>query len=79
MKAKLNRTGDEFVIRIPAKVGRENGLSDGQIVEISPRGRVPTLDEMLAEMDRLGPNNRPELVDWGPDVGTEIVHDDWSH
>ncbi|KQP29015.1 hypothetical protein [Methylobacterium sp. Leaf100] len=78
MKAKLNRTGDEFVIRIPAKVGRENGLSDGQIVEISPRGRVPTLDEMLAEMDRLGPNNRPELVDWGPDVGTEIIHDDWS-
>ncbi|KQP25106.1 hypothetical protein ASF27_09125 [Methylobacterium sp. Leaf102] len=78
MKAKLNRTGDEFVIRIPAKVGRENGLSDGQIVEISPRGRVPTLDEMLAEMDRLGPTNRPELVDWGPDVGTEIIHDDWS-
>ena len=78
MNAKLNRTGDEFVIRIPAKVGRENGLSDGQIVEISLRGRVPTLDEMLAEMDRLGPNNRPELVDWGPDVGTEIIHDDWS-
>ena len=78
MNAKLNRTGDEFVIRIPAKVGRENGLSDGQIVEISPRGRVPTLDEMLAEMDRLGPTNRPELVDWGPDVGTEIIHDDWS-
>jgi len=78
MKAKLNQTGDEFVIRIPAKVGRENGLSDGQIVEISPRGPVPTLDEMLAEMDRLGPTNRPELVDWGPDVGTEIIHDDWS-
>ena len=78
MNAKLNRTGDEFVIRIPAKVGRENGLSDGQIVEISPRGRVPTLDEMLAEMDRLGPTNLPELVDWGPDVGTEIIHDDWS-
>ncbi|KQT87711.1 hypothetical protein ASG60_11635 [Methylobacterium sp. Leaf469] len=78
MKAKLNQTGDEFVIRIPAKVDRENGLSDGQIVEISLRGRVPTLDEMLAEMDRLGPTNLPELVDWGPDVGTEIIHDDWS-
>ena len=78
MKAKLNQTGDEFVIRIPAKVGRENGLSDGQIVEISPRGLVPTLDDMLAEMDRLGPANRPELLDWGSDVGTEIVHDDWS-
>lgn len=78
MKAKLTLSGDEFVIRIPTRVGRENGLSAGQIVEISPRYPVPTLDDMLAEMDRLGPANRPALIDWGPDVGTEIIDDDWS-
>lgn len=38
---------------------------------------VPTLAEMIAEMDRLGPANRPELVDWGPDVGAEIIRDDY--
>ena len=37
---------------------------------------VPTLAEMIAEMDRLGPANRPEIVDWGPDVGAEIIRDD---
>lgn len=78
MKARLTQTGDEFVIRIPARTGRENGLSDGQIVEISPRRPVPSLDAMLAEMDRLGPTHRPALVDWGLDVGTEIIDDDWS-
>lgn len=38
---------------------------------------VPTLAEMIAEMDRLGPANRPEVVDWGPDVGAEIIRDDY--
>ena len=35
-----------------------------------------TLADMIAEMDRLGPSHRPETVDWGPDVGAEIVRDD---
>ncbi|MCJ2130493.1 MazF family transcriptional regulator [Methylobacterium sp. E-045] len=78
MKAKVTQTGDEFVIRFPARMGHEHGLSDGQIVEINPRRLVPSLEEMFAEMDRLGPANRPEPVDWGPDVGAEIIDDDWS-
>lgn len=78
MRAKLTQTGDEFIIRIPVRAGRENGLSAGQLVEISPRRPAPTLDDMLVEMDRLGPTHRPALVDWGPDVGTEIIDDDWS-
>ncbi|WP_082528613.1 hypothetical protein [Methylobacterium sp. Leaf466] len=78
MKAKLTQSGEEFVIRFSAKLGRENGLSDGQTVEISPRAPSSTLEEMLAEMDRLGPANRPEVVDWGQDVGAEIIDDEWS-
>jgi antitoxin MazE len=27
-------------------------------------------------MRRLGPENEPEMVDWGPDVGAEIIDDD---
>ncbi|MDR7037561.1 antitoxin MazE [Methylobacterium sp. BE186] len=37
---------------------------------------ILTLAEMVAEMERLGPSHRPELVDWGPDVGAEIIRDD---
>ena len=36
------------------------------------------LEDLLAEMDRLGPDNRPKLVDWGPDVGAEIIDDAYS-
>jgi len=78
MEAKLTRTGDEFVIRIPAGEGDLDGLADGQTVEILPRRPKETLQDMLAEMDRLGPTYRPPVVDWGPDVGAEIIHDDWT-
>jgi antitoxin MazE len=29
-------------------------------------------------MKRLGPENEPELVDWGPDWGSEIIDDEYS-
>jgi antitoxin MazE len=78
MEAKLTRTGNEFVIRIPAGEADRHGLADGQTVEILPRRSKETLQDMLAEMDRLGPAYRPPVVDWGPDVGAEIIHDDWT-
>jgi antitoxin MazE len=31
--------------------------------------------EMIAGMKRLGPENEPETVDWGPDRGAEIIDD----
>lgn len=37
---------------------------------------VYTLEEMVAEMRRLGPDFEPPTVDWGPDVGSEIIDDD---
>jgi len=36
------------------------------------------LEDLLAEMDRLGPEYEPETVDWGPDVGAEIIDDAYS-
>ncbi|MDP4004510.1 type II toxin-antitoxin system PemK/MazF family toxin [Methylobacterium sp. NEAU K] len=65
MKAELTRTGDEFVIRIPAGEGDRHGLADGQTVEILPRRRKETRQDMRAGMDRLGPAYRPPVVDWG--------------
>ena len=37
---------------------------------------VYTLEEMAAEMRRLGPDFEPPTVDWGSDVGSEIIDDD---
>jgi hypothetical protein len=36
------------------------------------------LEEMLAEIDRLGPACVPETVDWGPNRGAEIIDDAYS-
>lgn len=37
---------------------------------------VYTLEEMVAEMRRLGPDFAPPTIDWGPDRGSEIIDDD---
>jgi antitoxin MazE len=29
-------------------------------------------------MKRLGPQNQSETIDWGPDVGSEIIDDEYS-
>lgn len=39
---------------------------------------VYTREELYAEMDRLGPGAEPELLDWGPDRGSEIIDDAYS-
>lgn len=45
-----------------------------------PQGRryadgipIYTMEELLADMDRLGPEAVPPLVEWGPDRGAEII------
>ncbi|WP_027172990.1 MazF family transcriptional regulator [Methylobacterium sp. 10] len=37
---------------------------------------VFTMAEMVEEARRLGPDFEPPTVDWGPDVGSEIINDD---
>ena len=87
MEAKVVRWGDDFAIKLRPMEAEELGVREGATVEVkkarSPLPRrvvngepVMTLAEMIAEMERLGPSHRPELVDWGPDVGAEIIRDD---
>jgi len=33
---------------------------------------------MVAEAKRLGPENEPPTLDWGPDRGSEIIDDAYS-
>jgi antitoxin MazE len=89
MKVKVSKWGRGVGLRLPEAVVEAAGLQPGDQFEIEIRGRelrlkpaVPVkhyrLEDLLAEMDRLGPENTPKLVDWGPDVGAEIIDDAYS-
>jgi antitoxin MazE len=89
MKVKLSKWGNSLGLRLPKAVAEEVELQEGDELDVTVEGRelrlrrqVPTrrysLEEMIAEMDRLGLENRPEFIDFGPDVGAEIIDDDYS-
>ncbi len=74
MGARISRWGDSLAVRLPKAVLDQLGLKEGQEVDlvvkegevrIRPVGKRPTLDELVAEMDRLGPDYEPPFEDWG--------------
>ncbi len=89
MKVKITKWGSGLGIRLPKAAVDALAAAHGQEVELvveagalrlkavreTPRYR---LEDLIAEMERLGPENEPELVDWGPDVGAEIIDDAYS-
>lgn len=89
-RVKACQWGNSIAVRLPRRAVEALGLSVGQEMELQVRGRtveltVPnpspepvTLAWIVSEMERLGPDAEPETVDWGPDVGSEIIEDDWS-
>jgi len=89
MKVKLAKWGNSLGLRLPKAAVEATGLRPGAEVDVIVEGRdlrvkqpLPIkhyrLEDLLAEMDRLGPENEPDLVDWGPDVGSEIIDDAYS-
>lgn len=89
MQVRVSRWGNSLAVRLPKAVAEDLRLEEGQTVDLEiedgsvrlrPTGRrkYPTLAEMVAEMKRLGPENEPPTVDWGPDVGAEIIDDEYS-
>jgi antitoxin MazE len=87
MKVKIAKWGNSLAVRLPKAVAEEAGLRRDAEVDVTVEGGdvrmkrvwpIPryTLEDMVAEMDRLGPGNVPETVDWGPDVGSEILPED---
>lgn len=86
----IAKWGNSSAIRLPKAVMDELGLKQGQklqltvkdgkgIIEPVPeRPEKITLEWIISEMKRLGPENEPETVDWGPDRGEEIIDDEWS-
>ena len=87
MKVQLAKWGNSTAVRLPKAVAQELGLEPGTQLDLVVEGREmrlrpvqkssrELLEEIVAEMKRLGPENEPEEVDWGPDRGSEIIDDD---
>jgi antitoxin MazE len=85
-RVAVSKWGNSSAIRLPKaalqaldiKTGDEVNLSFAQgVVTLTPakRPKIPSLEWIVAEMKRLGPENEPETVDWGPDVGSERFYD----
>lgn len=101
MEAKLERWGEDLIVRLSSADAQQLGLGEGGIVEIQPAdvrhppgsdewqdvgGPTPrrrsanglpvyTLEEMIAEARRLGPDFEPPSIEWGPDRGSEVIDD----
>jgi antitoxin MazE len=88
MKLQIAKWGNSAAIRLPKAVLELLDVEPGSELELTVVGktlklvpataqkRFPTLADLVAEMKRLGPENEPELVDWGPDVGSEVIEDE---
>ncbi len=88
MKAKVAKWGNSLGVRLPKAAAEAVGLRAGADVDILVENgdlllRKPArtsrqlLEVMVAEMKRLGGRDaEPELVDWGPDRGEEILPED---
>ena len=89
MKVKVARWGNSLGLRLPKAAVDATGLKPGAEVDVTIEGRdlrvrqpLPVkpyrLEDLVAEMKRLGPENEPETIDWGPDRGSEIIDDEYS-
>lgn len=87
MKVHIAKWGNSTAVRLPKSVAQELGLLPGSEVDLVVEGREvrlrpvrktsrELLEEMIAEAKRLGPENEPGSIDWGPDRGSEIINDD---
>jgi len=89
MKVKIAKWGNSLAVRLPKKLAEDLDLAPGKTVELGKQGakltiepvapKIPyyRLEDLLAQ---IKPGTEPPpLVDWGPDVGAEILPDeDWS-
>lgn len=88
MKVKVAKWGNSVAVRLPkaaaealqAVPGTELELTiEGGKAELRQPHRIPQyrLEDLVAEMKRLGPENEPPCEDWGI-LPSEWPDEDWS-
>jgi antitoxin MazE len=86
MKVKVAKWGNSLGVRLPKSAVDLVGVRAGTELELTVEGRdlrlrsmVKTSAQLLEELlDQIDPNNVPPMLDWGPDVGSEIIDDAYS-
>jgi antitoxin MazE len=92
MKVTVAKWGNSLGLRLPKQLVDELGLAPGSQVELAREGtklvaetsnrrQIPRyrLEDLVAEMKRLGGRDaEPETIEWGADVGSEIIDDAYS-
>lgn len=89
MKVTIAKWGNSKAVRLPKALTDAPGFEEGSQLELTVeqdglRLRRPAktsrdlLQQMVAEAKRLGPENEPPTLDWGPDRGSEIIDDEYS-
>jgi antitoxin MazE len=86
MHGQISRWGNSLGVRIPKEIANRVGLSDGAQIEIEERGgevvisRVKprlhySLEELLVGVTPEAAHASTAEVEWGPDVGREIIEE----
>jgi antitoxin MazE len=89
MKVKIAKLGNSLAVRLPKRLADELDLAPGTTVDLEKQGSKLTIESTVPKIPyyrledllaQIKPGDKPPpLVDWGPDVGAEIVPDeDWS-
>jgi antitoxin MazE len=79
MAVTLQKWGNSVGVRLPKPMLAQVGLKEGTQVDVLVEGdhlvirrKRLKLADLLAQCK---PENRPDPIDWGPDVGREIIRD----
>jgi antitoxin MazE len=79
MPVTLQKWGNSVGVRLPRPMLEQVGMREGEQVDVLVEGdhlvirrKRPPLADLLA---RCESGNRPEAIDWGPDVGREVIRD----
>jgi antitoxin MazE len=87
MQVRIAKWGNSLAVRLPKAITEDLGLVEGQPVDVAvesgavklrPAAARVRLSDLVAEAKRLGSAAQPEIVEWGDDVGAEIIEDAYS-
>lgn len=80
MRSQITKWGNSMAVRIPKEVLEQSGIKAQQAVEIKAQEGAIVIEPALSReeqlqqlVDQITPENRHELIDWGEDVGGEIL------
>ena len=79
----LQKWGNSSGVRLPKKIIKAAKLKDDQLLKVSLKGQSIVLTPLKAADDftlktmlqGVTPANVRSEIDWGPDVGAEIIND----